>query len=521
MIGLALLVAGCGTPAGQTEQIDIEIIADGKSYEVLVPTGSTTRQALEAAGVEVGLLDRTEPRLAHTLSDEKIIRVIRISEEFEIDEVVLPFERRILRNESLAEHEQRLIQAGANGLAEVTFRVVYEEGEAISRTAVREQVVLEPVEEILMVGTQAPASALSISGHLVFLSAGNAWLIEANSGLRRPLVASGDLDGRIFSVSPDGAWLLFSRESEAEEEINTLWVVSLDEEDAAEIDLRVANVVHFADWVPGSGTQIAFSTVEVELGPPGWQANNDLQVLTLEDGRVSGRTRLLSSRADSLYSWWGSEYAYGPDGEQIAFSRPDSVGLVDVSEDELIALLELLSYQTESEWAWMPGLSWAADGSRLYSVLHAEQAGLQNQERSPIFDLVAIDPDNGDAAVVVRNVGIFAHPQSSPLLRDADESQSYLLAFLAALNPAQSDVSDYQVFIFEPDEGQARLLFPPNGAAGLSPQRVAWSPAPADADSSLSIALVYQSNLWIVDASSGSAQQITADGSVTRVAWGP
>ena len=50
---------------------------------------------------------------------------------------------------------------------------------------------------------------------------------------RRPIeflwLTSGDLDGRIFTLSPDGAWLLFSRSSTRpiDEEINNLWLKNI------------------------------------------------------------------------------------------------------------------------------------------------------------------------------------------------------------------------------------------------------------------------------------------------------
>jgi hypothetical protein len=59
-------------------------------------------------------------------------------------------------------------------------------------------------------------------------------------------------------------------------------------------------------------------------------------------------------------------------------------------------------------------------------------------------------------------------------------------------------------------------LFPPQGAAGLQPQQVAWAPS---AKQGPMIAFVYQGNLWVVNILSGEAQQITGDSLVSRVSW--
>lgn len=521
LLSLFLLLASCSPTQPLPDEILVHLSVDGEDHQLTLPFSTTSRQALQLAGVELGLLDRTEPDLLSKLSDGESLQVIRVTEEFETQESLLPFMRRILRNESLPQGDQRLIQAGKNGLQEITFRLVFEEGNLISRTRVNTNILDEAVDEIVMLGVQAPSTALTITGRLAFLSAGNAWLIEENTGLRRLLVASGDLDGRVFSISPDGDWLLFTRENGRETSINSLWTISLNEANGVEIELGVGDVVHYAGWVPGEETSVSFSTVETSPNPPGWQANNDLQLVEIfPNESISNPSTLLSSRADSLYSWWGTDYSWSSNGELLSYASPDSVGLVDLENNQLNSLLDLLVFQTESEWAWMPTISWAPDASQLFTVNHAEQPGLDNQERSPFFDVVALDLEDDRTIRIAEKAGMFANPAASPLFVSADGEETFWLAYLQALNPTQSDVSAYQLMILGTVDKNAQALFPTLGAPGLIPQRIAWSPLPQDADSSLSIALIYQSNLWIVDAANGRAQQITGDGLVTRVAWG-
>jgi hypothetical protein len=64
--------------------------------------------------------------------------------------------------------------------------------------------------------------------------------------------------------------------------------------------------------------------------------------------------------------------------------------------------------------------------------------------------------------------------------------------------------------------GVSISLFPPEGVAGLQPQRVAWSPS---AETGPLIAFIYQGNLWLVNVLSGEASQVTGDGLVTAVSW--
>ncbi|MCL4258516.1 MAG: G5 domain-containing protein [Anaerolineales bacterium] len=501
------LVAACSPAAAAAETIQVSVIADGESYPVSVAAGSRVSAALQAAGVTLGPLDRAEPQALAQVGAGDEIRVVRVEEAYEVVEQALPFVSRTLQNEALAVGEQRLIQNGVNGLEEVTYRLLYEDGELVSRMAVRSQVVAAPVEEIVMIGAQSPFSSVNIPGRLAFLAGGNAWLLEENTGSRRALVTTGDLDGRVFEISPDGDWLLFSRSSEAEGQINTLWVVSLN--DLRVIELGVANVVHYAGWAPGgSPTQIVFSTVEPSLNPPGWAANNDLQFINFTpSGDVTEpRLGLPARPTDGLYSWWGSAYAWSADGETLAFTRPDAVGRADIDTDRLQTLLALTPYQTNSDWAWMPTLAWGDDGW-LYTVEHAEQSGVETQQRSQLFDLVALSPQ-GELRRLAQNVGMFANP--------APEPGGGQVAYLQAFTPTQSDISSYELRVLAPGSGASMALFPPQGAAGLQPQRLAWSPS---AEAGAMIAFVYQGNLWVVNVLTGEARQLTGDGLVSALDW--
>jgi hypothetical protein len=517
---LLATLAACGTPQVQAADISVTVSADGASQPLTLPSGSTVQQALDGAGISLSPTDRVNPPLYTTLNGGEIVIVTRVSEQFETQQVIIPFERLELRNESLPAGETRLVQAGQNGLSEITIRHVFEDGVETGSSTVSETVLQAAVAEIVMIGVQSPFSPVPIPGKLAYLTGGNAWIMETSTALRRPLVTSGDLDGRVFSLSPDGKWLLFTRKSThpSDQEINTLWAVSTAGQSSAPVGLGIANVVHFADWQPGVKYLIAYSTVEPRATAPGWQANNDLHFIGFAEGQVGRTYDILGDGSGGIYGWWGTSFSWSPDGEQMAYARPDGAGLVDIANGTLRPLINVTPFNTHSDWAWTPGLAWGSDNRTLYVVTHAPPTGLEVPEESPNFDVVSVGVAAGASSPFAQQTGMFAYPAASAL-RQSESGMAYLVAYLQAIFPAQSATSRYRLVVSGRNGTDARVLFPPEGQTGLAlPQTPVWAPSSSDPAGDL-IAIIYEGNLWIVEAVSGQAQQVTGDGLTARIDW--
>jgi hypothetical protein len=518
-LGGSLLFACSPVQAPQTT-IEVTVRTADATSNVTLPLGSTAEEALAAAGVEIGELDRVEPPLYTLLTDGNQVVLVRVSEEFEIEEVVIPFESRTLRNETLPEGERRLIQAGVNGVREITYRIVYEDDIEISRNPVKSATLQEAVPEIVMIGSQSAFTPISLPGKIVYLSGGNAWLMDGASGERQPVVTTGDLDGRVFSLSSDGDWLLFTRAIEEDEEtINSLWVARLDDPELL-VDLEARNIIHFADWVPEAVLQIAYSTVEPRATAPGWQANNDLILVSFSPtGWVSDPELIVDANAGGVYGWWGTSFAWAPDGAQLAFARPDGVGLVDFESGALQKMADITPLQTFGDWAWVPGLGWGADNQSLFTVDHIPQVGGGAAETSQVFDVAALAPETEPLLRLVSQSGMFAAPVASPLIKLASGEQAYLIAYLQAIFPDQSETSRYQLVVMDRDGSNRRVLFPERGAPGLEPQQLAWAPLFQEGEETYDLAYIYQGNLWVANVEDGQVRQLTGDGLISRIDW--
>lgn len=515
-----LALASCIGPKATAGTIQVEIIVDGNSHALGIPSGSTVKQALEMATIQLGTLDRVDPPSYTLLTEGTVVTVIRVTERFEIEETVIPFDRQTIRNESLPEGETRLLQPGENGFQEITYRIIEEEMVEVSRTPVKYVIIQEPQPEIVMIGVQAAYTPLPIEGRLAYVSGGNAWLIQGNTSNRQPLILTGDLDGRVARLSPDGRWFLFTRHAEDEQEIiNSLWAISTNDPQAEPINLKAYNIIHFADWVPSSSSlSVVYSSVEPSPAPPGWQANNDLIKIPLStSGRVLREITLLEANAGGQYGWWGTTFAWGSDSAHLAYARADSIGLVNLDEGSLEPLHDIAPFQTLSDWSWVPGLAWGHDNRTLFFVDHGTPLGLESPAASPVFDLIALTGRGGLALPLASRTGMFAYPSVSPLIEMLNGEIYYQVAYFQAISPLESKDSSYRLIVIDRDGSNRRAIFPVAGEPGLEPQqaRLAWSPG-ADL-----LAVLYRGDLWIVDALSGLGQRVTSDGQTVNYDWKP
>jgi len=151
--------------------------------------------------------------------------ITRVTEEFIVIESVVPFEQQTIKNESLSEGNTVLIQSGVNGRKQSTYRVLYEDGLEVSRTLAKEEIIQPAKPEILMIGVQSPFTAEEIEGTIAYISSSNAWVMNINTGNRKVVDSSGDLDGSsIFLYHLTVKWLLYTRSADEtdNEQINSL-----------------------------------------------------------------------------------------------------------------------------------------------------------------------------------------------------------------------------------------------------------------------------------------------------------
>ncbi|MBN1310026.1 MAG: G5 domain-containing protein [Anaerolineae bacterium] len=544
---VVLTAAGCSEPT--PEMINITLTVGGTSQSLAVTQDFTVDDVLRQSEITLGDLDRVNPQRYNRVSEGMTITVVRVTEETEMVQETIPYKQEIVLNDSLPAGEERLIQPGVNGIAEITYRIVYEDDTEISRSEVKRVDLVSPKNEVVMVGSQGQLAAVTVDGTLVYISGGNAWLMRGNSATRRPLTLEGGLDGRVFDLAEDGKRLLFTRSSVSVSTtstpgsglatatsqvtptssgtlINTLWaILDITDPDSKPVGLSLSNILN-AQWVPGSEDTIVYSTAEPRPNFPGWQANNDLWQARIDNRkRVTGHKLLLEPSSGGIYGWFGTTFRYSPDGKIIAWAQPDAVGVLSSGiPDEEGNTPPPNIYQRETmvtfaprhayDFVWIPTLAWSPDSTLVATTTHGMPLGDEPAEDSPVFNVTIFPAQGGYSIDVVERAGMWAAPQYSPSTAPDGSELEVRIAYLQAMQPLDQ-TSRYRLMVMDRDGSNQKALFPPEGQLGLASQSVIWSPTGRQ------IAMIYQGNLYLVDLSTGRAQQLTLDALSSSPRWAP
>jgi hypothetical protein len=265
---------------------------------------------------------------------------------------------------------------------------------------------------------------------------------------------------------------------------------------------------------------LAYSTVEPSPAAPGWQANNDLDLLVIaSDGRVIKRTTLIGVNSGGQYGWWGTDFQWASDGVHMAYARAEGVGQIDIRRPALDPLHAEVPFQTLGDWAWVPGVAWGQDNRTLYFVDHGAPLGIESAAASPVFNLVVRPADGGSPLPLAERTGMFSLPAVSPATVLDTGEVAYSVAYYQASSPLDSRDSSYRLMLVDRDGSNRRSLFPADGQPGLKgddiQQPASWAP-----DGS-KMAVLYQGNLWLVDVTSSQGQQLTGDGQARAYDWKP
>jgi len=149
-------------PVADGDTVELRQPADPVTIEVdgglvrLTTRAGSVGQLLDDVGIEVGENDRVVPGLASTVEPHTVVSIARVALDAEVEEIVLEHGEERVETDELLRGTTRVGEEGSDGLRLDTYEVVVVDGEEIGRMLVSEEIVEEPRDRVVLVGTFDP-----------------------------------------------------------------------------------------------------------------------------------------------------------------------------------------------------------------------------------------------------------------------------------------------------------------------------------------------------------------------------
>jgi hypothetical protein len=500
----------------------VVLLVDGER-RVVETNVATVQDVLREQGITLGEHDKVDPPPFAEVNLSTTVTVTRVTFKTLVITQTLAFTRQLVRDETYPQNQIRVVQLGTNGTVAITYTVTLEEGKETARRETGRRVITSPKDEILAIGTQGSLRPVTLSpGTIVYLANGNAFVMRHSSSEKRALTTTGDLDGRVFSLSLDGRYLVFSRAAnETSSALNSLWIV--DTLVLGESPRQLAINDALAAQLSPDARTLVYSTGEKTPGAPGWKARNDLWLLALTPGEtpnVKNAQAIWLPNHPAPYSWWGAQFAFAPDGRALAYAFANEVGVIELvgravpipsAPAPRRVLKKFPPFRAPGDWVWIPQVVWSPDSRFIVTTIHAPLGNPDVASDDPTFEVWALARDGSVNAALAKQTGMWAKPLWSP----PDARGESRIAFGVALVPSNSERSRYALNVMDRAGGNKRQIFPPEQSDdGLTTMQLAWSP-----DARQLIA-VRDNDLWLYDFASARWSQLTANGASAKPQWG-
>ncbi|MBN1303698.1 MAG: DUF348 domain-containing protein [Anaerolineales bacterium] len=130
----------------------------------ILSSAETVSEALAEAGLPLVGLDISQPGEDEGLPEDGRIRVIRVQENIQLTQKVLPYDTEYVASDEVELDLEQVLQPGQPGLSISRVRIRYEDGQEVSRETESENLVRPPQTRIVGYGTKIVSKTLDIPG---------------------------------------------------------------------------------------------------------------------------------------------------------------------------------------------------------------------------------------------------------------------------------------------------------------------------------------------------------------------
>jgi uncharacterized protein YabE (DUF348 family) len=162
----------------------LTLVIAGKKPVTRKIAALTVEDALAELGVEVDANDETKPAVEHELTDgdRVVFTEVRSTKKWVRGEKV-GFGTIEHEDDSMYEGETSVVRAGTDGVRNVTYRLIYRNGELAVRKVIHQKVLRKPVDAIVNVGTaSAYETGNTVWDALAQCESGGNWAINTGNG---------------------------------------------------------------------------------------------------------------------------------------------------------------------------------------------------------------------------------------------------------------------------------------------------------------------------------------------------
>lgn len=132
---------------------------------VLINTSEKNVQAiLTEAGIQLNPDDTIYPALTEEIGEDGQIVITRIKYEEAVEEVAIPYDSEEVKSSKYELGTKTVTTGGENGIETITYKVKIVNGKEATREEIAREITLEPVTEIVAVGTKVTTKALDTTG---------------------------------------------------------------------------------------------------------------------------------------------------------------------------------------------------------------------------------------------------------------------------------------------------------------------------------------------------------------------
>ncbi len=201
--------------SGMSMKIDravpVELTADGEVVTILTPE-KTVKDFLETEKIVFNEKDKLSQSLEASIESGMKIAIVRVTSEVieEVESIAFGVQEK--KDSTMLKGKSQVKQEGVKGEKKITKEITYEDGLEVSRIELSQEVVKEPVDKIVAIGTKVPvqtakkpssSSIIASRGGSVpsSLSYSKAFTVEATAYALDGITATGTVPKRV-----EGGW---------------------------------------------------------------------------------------------------------------------------------------------------------------------------------------------------------------------------------------------------------------------------------------------------------------------------